>query len=257
MIDFKHSGFVSDIIYSLPAIKKACDINDEQANLHLEVNIPNEDKDKPGYPYSPFRLMKEEVEMLKVLLESQTYINEVKVFDGNNSIINVDLGLCKTQPINFSAGNIPRHYFSMMGVYDSLEKPTLEVKTNERFNNRIVISRSLIYQNKNVDWSILNNFKDVDYYFIGSNMEFKDIATRVKNVKQVPFKDYNEVAKIIKGCSLFIGNQNMFYSIAESLKVKRMLEVCPYSPNVIPSGGENYDIHYSKLLEFLIDKHIN
>jgi len=256
MIDFKHSGFVSDIIYALPAIRKACNINDEQANLHLEVNIPNDDKDKPGHPYSPFRLIKEEVDMLKGLLESQDFINSVEVFDGDLSKINVDLDLFRQQPINYSSGDISRYFFSMMGVSDTLELPSLNVKTNERFNNRIVISRSLIYQNKNVDWTVLNNFKDVEFYFIGSNMEFKDISTRVKNVKKVAFKDYNEVAKIIKGCSLFIGNQNMFYSIAESLKVKRLLEVCPYVSNVIPSGGENYDIHYTKLMEFLIEKHL-
>ena len=68
MIDFKHLGFVSHIIYFVPAIKKAFDMNDLQTHLHLDVNIYNEDKVKHVYYYSPFRLMMEEVVMLKVLL---------------------------------------------------------------------------------------------------------------------------------------------------------------------------------------------
>lgn len=256
MIDFKHSGFATDILYALPAIRKVCEMNDEKAVLHLETNVDNVDKDKPGHPYSPFKLMDEEVTLLKGLLVDQDYIEDVVIFDGDLSKINVDLDLFRTQPINFSSGNISRYYFSMAGISDSLEKPVLETKSNERYNNRIVISRSLIYQNKNVDWRVLNDFEDVKYYFLGSNMEFKDISTKLKNVIHVQPKDYREAAEIIKGSSLFIGNQNMYYAIAESLKVKRLLEVCPYTSNVVPSGGENYDVHYTELLKFLIGKHL-
>lgn len=256
MIDFKHSGFTSDIIYALPAIKKACEMNNDKATLHLEVNVDNPDKNKPGHPYSPFILVKEEVELIKPLLESQDFIEEVVVFDGDDSKINVDLNLFRTQPLNFSGGSIPRYYFSMMGISDSLEKSVLDVKSNERFNNKVVISRSLIYHNKKVDWSVLNKFEGVTYQFLGSGIEFKDISTKLNNVVHVQPKNYKEVAEIIKGSSLFIGNQNMYYAIAEMLKVKRYLEVCPYTPNVVPSGGENYDIHYTELLEFLVDKHL-
>ena len=256
MIDFKHSGFISDIFYALPAIKKACEMNNESAVLHLEVNIENPDKNKPGHPYTEFRLVKEEVDLIKPLLVSQNYIDDVVVFDGDYEKINVDLDLFRTQPINFSGGSLPRYYFSMMGVSESLETPTLSVKSNERYNNKIVISRSLIYQNKNVDWSVLNKFENTKFVFLGSYREYKEISAIVRNVIHVDVKNYLEAAEIIKGSSLFIGNQNMYFSIAEQLKVKRLLEVCPYTPNVVPSGGENYDVHYSKLLEFLIDKHI-
>lgn len=256
MIDFKHSGFVTDIIYALPAIKKVCEMNDEVATLHLEINLDNEDKDKPGHPYSPFKLIGEEVKQLRELLVSQEYIEDVVVYDGDTSKINVDLDLFRTQPINFSSGNIPRYYFSMTGISESLEKPVLEVEGDEQYKDKVVISRSLIYQNKNVDWRVLNEFKDTEFYFLGSVIEFKDIQTKLDNVVHVTPKDFKEVAEIIKGCSLFVGNQNRYFAIAESLKVKRMLEVCPYTPNVVPSGGENYDIHYTELMKFLIGKHL-
>lgn len=256
MIDFKHSGFVSDVVYSLPAIRKVCEMNDDKAVLHLVINVDNPDKEKPGHPYSPFLLMKEEVEMLKPLLLLQDFIEDVVIFDGDDTKINVDLDLFRTQPINFSSGSVPRYYFSMTGITDSLEKPSLNVKANERYNNRVVISRSLIHQNKNVDWSVLNKFGDVKYYFLGSLMEFKDINTKLDNVTHLQPKNYLEVAEIIKGSSLFIGNHNFYYSIAESLKVKRMLEVCPYASNIVPEGGLNYDIHYTGLMEFLVKEHL-
>jgi hypothetical protein len=255
MIDFKHSGFASDIIYSLPAVRKVCEMNNEKAVLHLVTNVDNVDKNKPGHPYSPFLLMEEEVKMLKSLLVKQDFIEDVVVFDGDDTKINVDLDLFRTQPINFSAGSVPRYYFSMTGITDSLEKPSLDVKANERYNNRIVISRSLIHQNKNVDWKVLNNF-DVTYYFLGSVMEYKEIQTKLDKVVHVQPNSYLEAAEIIKGSSLFIGNHNLYYSIAESLKVKRMLEVCPYASNIVPQGGENFDIHYSGLMEFLVKEHL-
>jgi hypothetical protein len=49
------------------------------------------------------------------------------------------------------------------------------------------------------------------------------------------------LATIVSSCKAFIGNQSSTYAIAEQMKVKRLLEVCVHSPNVIPiNNGFDY-----------------
>jgi len=52
------------------------------------------------------------------------------------------------------------------------------------------------------------------------------------------------MASKISACDLFIGNQSMPFAIAEGLKVRRILEVAPAVPNVIPEGGEFYEAYF-------------
>jgi|SaaInl85LU_5_DNA_1037374.scaffolds.fasta_scaffold00247_44 hypothetical protein len=252
MIHFKHSGTVSDLFYSLPSIKTACDLNDTQAILHLQVGMDNKEKFTEGYSHRPFMLIKEDVDSLKNLLKNQYYIDDVKIFDGDTTKINVDLDIFREQPINYKSGSIVRYFSTMMGLSVPFERPCINLKSNERYNRKVVLSRSLSYQNENVDWSVINDFPDVKFVFIGDDLEYQRISEKVNNLIHIKPKDYMDAAQIIKGCSLFIGNQNEYYSIAESLKVRRMLEVCPTSANVIPMGGENYDVHYTKIFKFLL-----
>jgi hypothetical protein len=258
MIDFKHSGFISDIIYSLDAVREACLMNGEQAVLHLNVGEMNESHTNIGSRHQPLRLLKEDVDALWPLLTKQDYISDVTFFKGDYNNINVDLDLWSSQPINFNGGDNRRYYLSMTGISTDLSTPSLDVKINERYNNKVVISLSTYLNNPNVDYTILNDYTDKGkFIFIGSEIEYQKISKFVSGIKFVKPKDYLEAAQIIKGSSLFIGNQNDYYAIAEGLKTKRMLVVSPQQPNVIPMGGECYDVHYTKLFEFLLNKHFN
>jgi len=256
MINFRHSGFVSDIIYSLPAIREACNMNNDSANLLLRTGVDNPQKDKPGYQHNPFLLIKEEVDMLRPLLESQDYIQGVEVYDGDATKVNVDLDLFRKQPLNYGAGSIPRYYFSMMGISTNLEQPWLTVKDTDKSEDMVIVSRSLVHHNNSVDWSVLNNYSKETFVFLGGDVEYQELKKKVPSLIHHKSKNYLETAELIQGSKLFIGNQCNEFSIAEGLKKKRMLEVCNYLPNVLPSGGENYDIHYTQLLEFLLDKHL-
>ena len=65
----------------------------------------------------------------------------------------------------------------------------------------------------------------------------------------------------ILNSDVYIGNQSFFFSIAEGLKVKRLLEVCEICPNVIPNGGTWGQFlttrNLGKLLNQVFDKKIN
>jgi ADP-heptose:LPS heptosyltransferase len=49
-------------------------------------------------------------------------------------------------------------------------------------------------------------------------------------------KSFIEVAYILNNCKFCIGNQTFYFSLAEALKVPRLLELYKVLPDVIPKG---------------------
>ena len=66
------------------------------------------------------------------------------------------------------------------------------------------------------------------------------------------------MASIINGSKLFIGNQTFAFSLAEGLKVNRVLELYYAAPNVIVEGKGGHDFfyqpHFEKAVETLYNK---
>ena len=65
------------------------------------------------------------------------------------------------------------------------------------------------------------------------------------------------MAIIINSSKFFIGNLCFAYSIAEALKIPRLLETCPDFPVVFPIGGKAFDfyhqVHFEKFFNKLND----
>jgi hypothetical protein len=57
---------------------------------------------------------------------------------------------------------------------------------------------------------------------------------------------------VIAGGRFFIGNQSFPFSIAESLKVKRLLEVYYLAPNVTVYGNKGFDFCAQPQFEKLV-----
>ena len=59
------------------------------------------------------------------------------------------------------------------------------------------------------------------------------------------------MASIIKSSKFFLGNLCFAYSIAEALKVPRILETCPDFPVVFPCGENAFDFYHQNHFENL------
>ena len=57
------------------------------------------------------------------------------------------------------------------------------------------------------------------------------------------------MAQIIKNCKVFIGNLSFGYTIAEALKVPRLLESNPDFPLIYPNGGRGFDFYFQNHFE--------
>jgi hypothetical protein len=107
----------------------------------------------------------------------------------------------------------------------------------------VVISRSNRYKNPWFPWKkIIQKYKK-KAVFVGIPEEYKLFCKRLNN-REIPHhktKDLLELAEVIAGSQLFIGNQSAPYSIAEGLKVNCIQETsCRIPACIFPREGARY-----------------
>jgi hypothetical protein len=246
-VHFKHSGNIGDIIYSLPALYELT--RQGKAHLHLNVNQNMEHKHK-YHPSGNVMLTDRAVKMLEPLLLHQEKIESCNTY--TNQSIDFDLDLVRRQPLHFDKGNICRWYNYIFDVYPDLSAPWLSAPVNSDYLDKIIIARSHRYRAPNIDYSFLKKYTNL--LFVGVEEEFRDMQKQIPNLQFQPVANFLELATIINSCKLFIGNQSFPFSLAEALKVNRILEMYYSCPNVNVCGKGGYDFYYQTQLESLIEK---
>jgi hypothetical protein len=237
MLKFKHSGNSGDIIYSLNAIKQVCEVNDTQAVFYLDLNVPLIGI-QPGHPVGNVMLNEYMYKNLRPLLLSCDFIADVMVYSGQK--IDYDLDRFRHIGLNLCASDIKKwYYYAYPEMTFDIEGPIFEF--NNKKEDYILINRTSRYQNGQIDYSIINDYKN-QKLFVGVRQEFEVMKKTIPSLEYLEVKDFLELANYIDKSKVFIGNQSMCFAIAEQLQTERVLEICAYSPNVIPVGGEFYDV---------------
>lgn len=253
-VTFKHSGNAGDVIYALPAIKALS--NGRPAKLYLKTGVPVNGWSKREHPLGKSGLTDEMVSKLKPLLESQPWLSSVQVHQGE--FVQYDLDVFRQIPdIKADHGDITRWYFWLHGANADLSKPWLEIDPPPtKTDARIVMARSTRYRNPHLSYAFLRDTKAID--FIGTRDEFAEMQKLLPQLRHAECLDFLQLARRIQSASFFIGNQSFPYSVAEALKVPRILETCPLYPNVIPVGGDAaeafFQPHFEKLVRLFIRK---
>ena len=242
-ISFLHSGHLGDVINALPVVKELSKNHD--CNLYLQSNKPLE-KHVLGYkhPKDDIYMSDKMVNMVLPLLKSQSYIKNVRKY--NNERIDINFDLFRNMPMDFNLDEV-RWYFHLTGVHADLSVPYLNVKANDKIKNRVVVMRSTRRKNLLINYKFMNKYKDI--IFIGLNDEYQDLKKEVANLEFYECKDFLEAAEIIKSSKFFLGNSSFGFTIAEGLKVPRLMESFPDYPSVYPNGGHGYDFYFQDHLE--------
>lgn len=232
---FLHNGHLGDIVYSLLFLKNIS--TRKKKKIEYFIKIDENDGHLIGHPSGNNIMISENAYLfIKPLIESQPYIKFLKYDESVDDI--VDLSNIRNSLINLSAGSITDWYSKIMQYSIDLSEKWLNVnpKNDNKFKDMIIVSRSERYLNISINYSFLNKLKNV--FFIGSKKEFDLFKSdfNLKNIKYLPLDNAYEAANIIYSSKIFIGNQSLFFSIAEGLKVTRALEVYEPAPNVIPIG---------------------
>jgi len=247
-INVKHSGNAGDIIYALPSLKRINELTGLEINLYLKLDQPMELFGEMTHPLGSVMLNKKMAHMLLPLLQAQTYIHTCKILKQED--IDIDLDLFREIGIPLDRGNIARWCGYITGVTPELYKPWLYAEPDAAYANTIVLARSERYHNYFVDHSFLSKYDNL--IFIGVLSEYKKIKKHIPNIHWVQVDDFLQLARIIAGCKFFIGNQSFPFSVAEGLKVPRILETCYNVTNVVPEGKNAHEFYFQEHFESLV-----
>lgn len=247
-LNINHSGNAGDIMYSLPTIKRIREEIDIPINLYLKLDQPLVLPHYFKHPLGAFMLNRKMAEMLIPLLHSLPYIDRCEVYNGQE--VHLDFDDVRTAGFALNAGNIARWYGYITGVNANLCKNWISIAPDQTYRNSIIIARSERYRNPYIDYSFLKKYGQL--YFIGVASEYEDIRKSLPGIEWLQVNNFLEMAQIISGCKFFIGNQSFPFSVAESLKVPRILETSFEAPNVIPEGPNGYDFYFQGHFESLV-----
>jgi hypothetical protein len=243
---FKHSGNAGDIIYALPAIFQLS--HSKPIHLHLQTGQPGK-YGIAGHPLGNIMLNDKMVEMLSPLLLAHPKITTCDKY--STQPIDYDLDYIRKYPFQLNKGNIIHWYFWAFGVSANESKPWLNIVPDFSFNNAIVLARSKRYNSPGIQFSFLNKYERI--VFVGVNEEYELMKKQIPSLQFQPVKNFLEMATIIAGSRLFIGNQSFPFAIAEALKVKRVLEVYFQSPNVAVSGSNGWEFCFQPQFEKIVN----
>ena len=230
------SGHIGDLIYSLSATKKASELHGEKIDFHIGFREPNGTPNHPGggYCMNPISYA-----YIKPLLEFQPYIESVQM-NAHPDIV-YDFDKFRRHGLNLSAGDLRRNQFLIYPeLMCDLHEPCIEASEPiPYFADKILLNFSSRYRNYDINYFPLKEHKCV---FFGYESEYIAFTDRWQlDCELLKCQDALMLATIVGSSKAFIGNQSSTYAIAEQMKVKRLLEVCVQSPNVIPvNNGFDY-----------------
>lgn len=214
-------GDIGDCIYALPTIR-ALGVELVYLNVNPKYKLR-------GIGQTKFN--EKTALMLKPLIESQPYIKEVRLYDGEKVDYNLDLfrfigdltyqNLCLSMLKTFRCNP------------DEMKKQWLFVEPVTK-GKPVLINKTDRYLNNNVDWNAFIETYGSFMAFVGIESEYESFIKEYNC--DIPFyatSNFLELAQLISGCSIFIGNQSSPYAIAEGLKKDTIQIVCDECPNCI------------------------
>lgn len=237
MKTFKHSGTFGDLIYGLSVVKK-------MGGGDIEFAIGNIENCVSQYGYRPDevdpmhkgRFADKDFDLLLPLLLRQDYINGVTKWYPGDAEADVDLDRFRGVLFRGFEGNYVQAYHMTFGLPVTAEifnETWLEA--DARTIAPVVINRTFRYRcpNGTGTWQGLLEQANItnNGIFVGNKDEHEDFVKSTGfNVEYYPVQDFKELADVIAGADLFMGNQSAAYSIAMGLGKSSVLETIKIKP---------------------------
>ena len=205
------------------------------------------------HPLGNLLLDASSAERLKPLLLAQPFIQHVEIYAGQK--VDVDCDRFRSIPINHSMYSIPRWYFLLIaGATWDLSRPWLSVDPDRRFKGAVLVSRNPRLQSPFIRYDFMDRHAD-KIVFAGVRREFEDFRQQCPRRTQFyEATDFLELTQVLAGCAFFVGNQGLLYTLAEALKIPRLLETNNRAANNVPQGGECYDALFKRGFETWFDR---
>lgn len=226
---FFHSGDFGDIIYALPVIRAL-------GGGKLVIGPTTRWKTRQA-------LTEEHVDLLKPLLLLQPYITEIEFSPAAPLDADVDLNkfreylLAEHATLRKGSRRLnlaEAHLYTFKLPLVECDKPWLTLGDVQAIRDHpVILHRSSRWRNEDFPWAKVMERHGHHAAFVGLEEEH---AAFVADWGSIPYRkthDFLELARIIAGSKLYIGNQSLPYAICEGLKHMSLLEVWPDGPNCI------------------------
>lgn len=252
MKTFKHSGTAGDTIYSLDIVRK-------MGGGRFDIAIGNIENCIMKYTGRPAdvapehvgRYTEQDYQLLAPLIARQSYITNVQRWYPGYQDPDIDLDHFRSFLYRQFEGNIIEAYHKAFNLpWDDSMYSDVWLEADPIREAPIVINRTRRYLDPDSHSTWLQMCQDADLennaIFVGTENEHKDFVEWTKcNVPYRPVQDFKELADIIAGADLFLGNQSLAYSIATGLGKDTMLEIhkikpLQYSECYFPRPGASY-----------------
>lgn len=265
-ISFKHSGTSGDLIYWLACIRQAWIRYGKKAVIYQWLDRPGYFYDGAHHPYNGVMMNQYAFDMLKPLLLSQEYVADFRPWVGEPFMIDMDK-VRVMKPL-MPYGNIIKWLGYCYGdIMPNVAEKWIKSVTQKGYNltnpeifpeidlsKKILINRTSRYQNQWINYFFLKKYQG-DIVFIGLENEWDTFCKQWElNVPLLSVDNFLELAVAIRSSRFFIGNQSMCFAMAEAMKHPRILEVCPFAPNVDPVGEHAYDFLYQEYFENYVEQ---
>lgn len=265
-LKFHHSGDLGDVIYCLPFIKKL--------GGGLLVLTPDYDKMHIRCPMTYDKAM-----AIRELLKGTPYLYDIQFSLTRPVDVDYDLNdfrqiFIKWGDGRFTAEEVERiRCIPLTQLYRTCIDPTINFDFDQsawlNFDKKIVIegkpiviNRTERYHHKDFPWkSIVNDYAN-QILFVGTPKEHSLFVEEFGPVDYYKTDRMIDLANVLSGCKLFIGNQSFPYSLVEGMKQNSIQET---SIDLVPNcmyrrynsyltdtpESTNYDI-----IKLCIDKYL-
>ena len=183
-------------------------------------------------------------------------IRRVEIYTGQP--VDVDFDAFRQLPINHMTYSIPRWYFLFIrGAAWDLSQPWLHAPADRRYKDFALVGRNPRLQSPFIRYDFMDKYAE-RIVFVGVRHEFEEFRSqcpRCNNYYEAP--NFLELASVLAGCRFYAGNQGLIYTLAEALKIPRLLETNVKAANNIPQGGACFDALFQEGFEYWFERLIN
>lgn len=238
MIQYRHSGTLGDLIYSLSVVRKMA-----QNNAMFLVALNNIENCVAQYGYRPDevdpahkgRFTYQDYELLKPLLKRQSYIESVGTWTQGTPEPDVDLDRFRGVLFRGFEGNYVEAYHRTFGLpFTMADYDTAWLEADANPVAKIVVSRTPRYRSPNGDavWqSLMAQPGAADSaIFIGTPAEHAEFEQNISPIPHHKVDNFLELANIVAGAELVLANQNFVFSLAMGLGRPAVCETIKIKP---------------------------
>lgn len=219
LMKYRSAGDRGDTIFSLPVIRHY-----GRGTLYLEAAN-----------YTRERLTPDNWCGLDKIIKAQSYVEDVREWRGDAVDVNLNDFRALMFPQVRRGFHKDRHLCDWIAMASNLptsikDEPWLKIEPKPIAP--VVISRSgpgrpphAVYHGKDFPWGQVLAKYGRDAVFVGTELEHEVFQAVFGNVAWYKTPSLFEVAQVIAGAKLFVGNQSAPHAIAQSLGVATVLEV--------------------------------